>query len=110
MGEINSLPGRHVAMISRYANDVYRLMAEMKRVLKPSGKAILVVGNSCLKGVFIRNSAAISCAATLVGLRLLEERERELPSASRYLPPPTTSDQPFGKRMRTETLLTFSHA
>lgn len=99
---------RHQAMLSRYAEDLYRFTSEVARVLKPSGRAVLVVGNSCLKGSFIMNSAGVCAAAHMVGLRLVGEMERELPENNRYLPMPTTRAVPLGKRMRTETVLTFS--
>jgi hypothetical protein len=59
MGPVEKLSGRHRAMVARYCEDVYRLMSEMARVLKPGGKAILIVGNSCLRGQFIRNSKGV---------------------------------------------------
>lgn len=107
MGPMEELPRRHAAMVARYAEDLYRLMSEMARVLKPKGKATLVVGNSCLKGIFIRNSDGVIRAALMTGFRLLRQVERELPAGSRYLPMPAGADKPLGKRMRTETILTF---
>jgi DNA modification methylase len=107
MGSIAELPGRHASMVARYADDVYRLTSEVARVLKPAGRAIFVVGNSCLKEVFIRNSDGLIKAAEMVGLRLLHQVERELPILKRYLPTPVNADEPLGKRMKTETILTF---
>lgn len=99
---------RHEAMLSRYAEDLYRFTSEVARVLKPNGRAVLVMGNSCLKGSFIKNSAGLCAAAQMVGLRVVEESERELPDNNRYLPMPATGTAPLGKRMRTETVLTFN--
>jgi hypothetical protein len=107
MGPIEELPSRHASMVARYAEDVYRLMSEVARVLKPEGKTILIVGNSCLRGTFIRNSDGVIRAASMVGLKLWHQIERELPTQNRYLPMPTSIDEPLGKRMRTETILTF---
>lgn len=109
MGSVNELSRNHISMIERYAEDVYRLMSEVSRVLKLDGKAIFVVGNSCLKGTFIRNSECVVVAGSMVGLRLSHQTERELPNSSRYLPMPKGDDGPLGKRMRTESLLTFVH-
>ena len=81
--------------------------AEIARVLKVGAHATFVMGNSCLRDVFIRNSAAVSTAAQHAGLSLVSESERPLPMRSRYLPMTSAS---LGKRMRTETILTFARA
>ncbi len=107
MCDLKSISSRHRAMIARYSEDIYRMMSETARVLKRSGRAILVVGNSCLKGVFVRNSSGIVRAASMVGLKLQDENERKLPDNRRYLPMPLSSDDPLGARMRTETILSF---
>jgi len=99
------LPSRLQSMIHRYANDVFLMSSEIARVLKPGGIATLVVGNSCLRGSFVRNSDGVRTAGQLAGLRVLSEIVRELPSSSRYLP--LTSMGALSKRMRTETVLTF---
>ena len=108
MGAIGELPSRQAAMVARYAKDVYRFTSEIARVLKPQGKAILIVGNSCLNGTFIRNSDGVIKAASMVGLRLVRQVERQLPAQNRYLPMPRNKDEPLGKRMRTETILNFA--
>jgi SAM-dependent methyltransferase len=107
MGAVEELSSRRASMVARYSEDIYRLMSEVARVLKPTGRAILVVGNSCLKGAFIQNSGGVIKAASMVGLRLIAQFERDLPNCSRYLPISPDKDEPLGKRMRTETILTF---
>jgi hypothetical protein len=108
MGEVRKLPQRHKNMVARYVRDVHGMMKEIARVLRPEGRAILVVGNSCLKNVFLSNSAAIAKAGSQAGLRLVGKTERELPDTKRYLPLPKGHKNPLGKRMRTETILTFA--
>lgn len=83
------------------------MVLEMRRVLKPGARATFVMGDSCLRGVFVRNSEALSAAATKVGLRLHERVERELPNKHRYLPTPTAGA--LAKRMRSEVVLTFTN-
>lgn len=97
-------------MFSRYVLDMVALMKEVGRVLKPNGRAVLVVGNSSLKGIFIQNTMAVTLAAELAGLRLVgEPRERELPANRRYLPPPSPKNtSTLTNRMRTETILEFA--
>lgn len=103
----DQLSARHLAMVERYSLDLVQMMHQTARVLKPSGKAILVVGNSCLKEAFVTNSFGVRRAASAAGLEFLTETTRELPTGSRYLPMPQESDSALGKRMRTESILTF---
>jgi len=110
MAPLDLLSSRHAAMVKRYAGDIYRMMLEIARVLKSTGKAILVVGNSCLQNTSVQNSAGVAKAASIVGLRLVHLAARELPSQSRYLPIPTHSHNPLGRRIRTEVVMTFKPA
>jgi DNA modification methylase len=88
MGDTSALPPRFRGIIDRYVGDLYRMAEEVRRVLKPSGTATFVMGDSCLKGVFIRNSDALLGVAVRVGLRLTDRVERDLPAQHRYLPMP----------------------
>ncbi len=103
LGDLTYLPQRHQAMIERYVFDVVALAAEVKRLLKPGGRATMVVGNSTLKGIFIKNSAAVLKALELQGLSLVSEAVRDLPSNNRYLP--TAPGSTLANRMREETIL-----
>lgn len=107
MGDVDRLPSRSRLMITRYIQDLHRLAIEVARVLKAGAHATFVVGNSCLRNVFILNSAAVSAAARLTGLTLISEVQRPLPVRNRYLP---MTSNTLGKRMRTETILTFVRA
>lgn len=107
MGELDQLPKKFRSMINRYVQDIHRMVAEIARVLRAGARATFVMGNSCLREVFIRNSAAVATAAQHAGLSLISETERPLPVRSRYLP---MTSEPLGKRMRTETILTFARA
>jgi hypothetical protein len=97
------LGGRLEGIMERYAVDLLRMTAEVSRVLKPGGRATFVVGNSCVKGHFIDNSAGVACAVRIAGMSVAGSRERDLPISSRYLP---VSGDALSKRMRTETVLT----
>jgi len=101
------LSTRHANMIRRYAHDLWNLLSEIARVLKHKCQATFVVGNSCLKGAFIKNAEGVAAAARLLGMKEEARSERELPQASRYLPITGTA---LAKRMRTETVLTFAMA
>lgn len=100
----SDLPSRHLKMVTRYALDLHGLLEQVRRVLKAGGRATMVVGNSCLKGVFIQNAAGVAQAAELFGLKEISRSERDLPTSSRYLP---ITGEALGKRMRTETVLSF---
>ena len=70
MGQVDLLPARFAGMIDRYVQDLYRMIRELARVIKVGGRATLVVGNSCLRGVFIKNAGAVEAGAKLLGLKL----------------------------------------
>ena len=103
MGDVDQLPPRYRRMVMRYARDILLVTSEVERVLKPSSRATFIIGNSCLRGVFVKNSEAVATAATISGLSLISSFERELPTKNRYLP--MTRIGALGKRMRTETIL-----
>jgi DNA modification methylase len=102
------LSPRNVGLIERYAYDIHKMTGEISRVLKPKGKAVLVVGDCNIQSKFVSNSKAISAAASLHGLRLKSEVVRELPQNNRYLPINTSST--LSNRMRTENVMTFAFA
>lgn len=108
MCDTDALASRHMAMVRRYAADIFGMMSETARVLAVDGRAVFVVGNSCLRGEFISNDRGVAQAGRRAGLRLLNRTERDLPQARRYLP--VTAHGSLSKRMRTETVLTFAHA
>ena len=105
MGNLEQLSNRYCLISERYAEDLYRMISEIARVLRPGGTATLVVGNSCLKGAFINNARGVAEAARMVGLRPAGLYERELPDSKRYLP--ITKEGHLGRRMRTETICRF---
>lgn len=105
MGDLSALPRKFSRMVDRYVQDLTVMLAEIARVLKTRGTAVFVVGDSCVRGTFVRNSEAVAEAARQAGLVLLEKSERDLPVGSRYLP--LTSEQ-LSKRMRKEAVLSFA--
>lgn len=105
MGDLTSLPSRYHGMIERYVMDMHKMVSEVARVLKSGCRATFVMGDSCLHGVFIRNSEALAVAGRLVGLGKAARRKRDLPNGSRYLPTPDSGK--LAKRMRREVILYF---
>jgi DNA modification methylase len=109
MGDIDRLDGRCRGMIVRYLNDMGNVLSECRRVLKNNGQAILVIGNSAIRGVYINNSEALISLAQNRGFRLVSRTSRSLPESRRYLPPPNSkkAGKRMQKRMREEVILRF---
>ena len=94
--------------LRRYVLDMFRVMSEIFRILKPMGQAVLVVGGSNIGGQEVDNPGLIRSIGQSIGLRQVNCVEREIPSNRRYLPPPTLKvHKSLQKRMRVETVLTL---
>ena len=94
------------AILVRYSHDMLLFARQMKRVLKPKARLVAVVGNSTLRGNFIRNDSIVERALQHYGFNTERSTERALPENKRYLP--LTTAQPSSsitRRMRTETIL-----
>jgi len=103
------LSNRDHALFVRYVWDMGHALAEASRVLRHGGRAVYVVGDSTIKGTFIRNSAIVTAVAESHGLSLVSRQSRALPANRRYLPPPKkgTSSQTMDTRMRREVVVEF---
>src|SRR5205814_1595131 len=88
LGLAKKLPSRYRGRLARYVLDMGTALAEVSRVLKSGGRAVYVVGDSTVRGTFIRNSEIVKAVAEQQGLMLHERRSRALPANRRYLPPP----------------------
>ncbi|HTV55285.1 MAG TPA: hypothetical protein VMI06_10245 [Terriglobia bacterium] len=109
MGPTGQLASRIRGMLARYVFDMDQVMAEIARVLKRTGAAVVVVGDSSIRGIFVRNSRALSYLGRRNGLVLRSMRRRPLEVNRRYLPPPQhqRSGIRLQSRMREEVILTF---
>jgi SAM-dependent methyltransferase len=109
LGSFADLPARAQAMLVQYFGDMDRVLAEISRILKHAGTAVIVVGNSTIRGIFIRNSRMLTHLARGNGLRLVSTRHRELQENRRYLPPPARAElgASLRSRMNEEVILTF---
>jgi hypothetical protein len=104
-----ALPTRAQRMLLQYFHDMDCVLAEISRILKRTGKAVVVVGNSTIRGTFIHNSKILTRIARKNGLHLVSARRRELKENRRYLPPPArhSSGAAMQSRMNEEVILFF---
>jgi hypothetical protein len=102
-----TLPTRQHAILDRYGMDMLATMQQLAQTLRPGGRAVLVVGDCTVRGTFVCNSDIVAAAGREAGLSLCDRRSRELPSQSRYLPPPNSTSGAMAARMREETVLVF---
>lgn len=95
-----------MATLERYSHDLLLFAREMKRVTKAGAQLIAVVGNSTLRGNFIRNDSIVERALQHYGFNTERSTERPLPDRKRYLPITTDENSSsITRRMRTETIL-----
>lgn len=100
------LDSRISGMLNRYLFDLDLMMAECHRVLQPGAQAVLVVGNSTLRGTYIDNARFVTSVGERQGFELVDRTQRALPPSKRYLPPPKRNEVgELSKRMRTEVIL-----
>ncbi len=107
MGDLDGLPERQKRLLARYVGDMNKTIGELHRVLVPCGRAVLVVGDCTMRGVYVRNSRALAYLSEHHGLEVVRRRRRKLPPNRRYLPPPSSheSGPMLQNRLRTEVLL-----
>ena len=56
-------------MIDRHVTDMHEMVFEIASIMMLGATATFVMGNSCLKGVYIQNSDALAKAAANIGLK-----------------------------------------
>jgi SAM-dependent methyltransferase len=95
--------------LQRFAGDLVEFTSAIRRVLKKNGRVVLVVGNSTLRGNYIRNDVIAGKCLQHAGFALLSRTEREIPEARRYMAINTRSAiSTIRNRMRSEVVLTMS--
>ena len=99
------LPPPEHSMVRRFVVDMDDAISESARVLNSGGRATYVVGNSTLRGIFVKNSDCVTHLARKNGLSVVSRYTRKLPDNLRYLPPPSKRDLGFQARMRTEVIV-----
>lgn len=97
-------------MLQRYYEDLLAQASEAFRVLKPGSMATYVVGNSTIRGTYIKNSEIMKRAAVESGFVVATETIREIPNNRRYMPVTVEVGNSLGSRMRTEHVIDFHKA
>ena len=105
--EGSTLASRHRGWVRRYASDMDSVLRQLRRVVKRTGRVVMVLGNSFIRGATVDNAGLVEALARDAGFRLDNRDVREIPARRRYLPPPGEGRTALDSRMRTETVLTF---
>ncbi len=93
-------------IVERYAIDLTLFAGELFRVCRKGARVVIVIGNSTLRGNFIRNDLLVGRALRSAGFEITSTRSRELPETRRYLPVRAQNARStIGKRMRTEVVM-----
>jgi hypothetical protein len=101
------MPLRQQDIVRKYTLDINAFLGSMREIIIPSGKLIIVIGNSNFRGCFIENSALYRLLAQRHDFELTHERDRALPPNRRYLPTTSVAGA-LTKRMNSEVVQAYS--
>jgi DNA modification methylase len=79
--------------VSTYFSEMNQVFVEIKRILKKSGKACIVIGNTSLKGVEILNAEVFTEQLQNLGFKIVNIIKREIPSKNL----PSARDEKTGR-------------
>jgi DNA modification methylase len=97
---------RERAQRRRYLSDLGKVVAEIARVLRPGGLALLAVGPTIISSKRSDAPDVLAALGQKVSLRLVGSVARNLRAAHRSLPPPTPgTGSPLSDRMRREVIV-----
>lgn len=107
--KLSDLDSKRGAVLKRYYSEMARVIKEMYRVLKPNKAAIVVVGNSIMKGI---DTETFKCLAEIgesigfkvphIGVRNLDRNKRMLPVGYK-----TNLNSQIQQRMHKEYIIGF---
>ncbi len=108
VGEVAAVDARKGKVLHRYFSEMRRVLNEMRRVLVPEGVAVLVVGESTMRGVPARVPQSLAAIGEQVGLRCVGIGERQLDRDRRMMPTRRGGiGSAIEKRMHSEYVLGF---
>ncbi|HEU0291674.1 MAG TPA: hypothetical protein VFR47_03010 [Anaerolineales bacterium] len=105
-----SIGPAHIEGLRRNTIQVLGLLGSTKeKTEQKDGRAIFVIGDSTVGGVFLRNSEALIHLAQRNRFILLSKKTRPVAENRRYLPPPNAeaAGSKMQNRMREEVILKF---
>ena len=107
LGKLEELPQSLSKCLEKYVSDMSQVVSEIARVTRPGGDVVLVIGDSTLRGVYVKNSDALEVLCGLFGLEVISRETREIPPNRRYMPPPKIGNtkNSMERRMREEVVL-----
>lgn len=107
--EVSSIDPNRGKVLKRYFTEMKKTLKEMYRVLKPGKAAIVVVGNSIMKGIDTETHICLSEIGSsigfwepFIGIRELDRNKRMLPASKKK----NTTSQ-IQKRMHEEYVIGF---
>lgn len=107
VSDLSELPVRQRSIVNRYAYDAELMLKEMREMVGPQGKLVLVLADSVVRGVEVPSSRIFSEIAHRCGFLTEDKVVREIPAARRYLPIAGETGSLAG-RMRYESVETFT--
>jgi len=90
---VRNLNNKKKQEVTNYFADMYEVFEEMYRILKPQGKACIVIGNTHFRGVEIKNAEVFVEQMQHLGFQVFDIIKREIPSKML----PSTRDDKTGR-------------
>lgn len=91
--------GKTASSAMKYFESMYEIWLELHRVVRMGGKVCIVIGNTRLKGVEIKNAEVFAEQLQGLGFRLIDVIKREIPSKNL----PSTRDKATGRFAKTSS-------
>ena len=104
--ELDELPARQKSIVTKYAEDSRLVLKEMKRILKPRGRLVVVLADSVVRGVEVKTSDIYAVQAARAGFTLISREVRDIPHNKRYMPI-NSENKSIAGRMRSEIVQVF---
>lgn len=95
---VSQLKGKKAQEVENYYADMLETFLEMRRVLKPKGRACIVIGNTQFKGVNILNAEVFCEQMQNINFGVVDIIHRQIPSKML----PSTRDSKTGRFAKTQ--------